>query len=62
MNTPDKSATVPVVPMNLFPTMGSLQEVIAYAKAQLPITNDNMLMSIIGTYHNTLLSLQSKGE
>jgi hypothetical protein len=42
--------------MSLFPTMGSLQEVVDYAKGQLPITNDNMLTTILMVYHNTILS------
>jgi hypothetical protein len=48
--------------MSLFPTMGSLQEVIDDAKAKLPITNENTLMTIIGAYHNTLLDLINKGQ
>ena len=44
------------VPMKLFPTMGSLQEVVDYADSKLPIINKNDLCSLLMTYHNTLLS------
>lgn len=53
----DKQAGLRPVPMSIYPTMGSLQEVIDFAKAQLPITNENTLMSIIGSYHNSLLKV-----
>lgn len=43
------------VPMGLFPTMGSLQEVVDYADSKLPITCRNELCSVLMTYHNTLL-------
>ena len=42
--------------MNLFPTMGSLQEVIDLAESKLPITDKNEMYSLLMTYHNTLLS------
>jgi hypothetical protein len=61
MNT-DKQGTVPVLPMSLFATMGSLQEVIDHAKAQLPIVNENQLMTIIGAYHNTLLKVLNERQ
>lgn len=43
------------VPQSLFPTMGSLGEVIALAESKLPVTNNNELYSLLMTYHNTLL-------
>ena len=43
------------VPMDLFPTMGSLQEVVDYGESKLPITNKNELYSLLMIYHNTLL-------
>ena len=53
-------------PQPLFPTMGSIQEVVDLAKSQLPIQDNNSLITILGTYHNTLLSqvdkFQSKGK
>lgn len=42
--------------MPLFPTMGSLQEVIDMADSQLPITNKNDISALLFTYHNTLLA------
>jgi hypothetical protein len=43
-------------PMGLFPTLGSLQEVVNYGESKLPITDKNDLFSLLMTYHNTLLS------
>lgn len=48
------------VRMSLFPTMGSLQEVIALAESKLPITHTNELHSLLATYHNTLLHMVHK--
>ena len=45
------------VSLPVFPTMGSLQEVIDLAESRLPITNKNDLTAILATYHNTLLNL-----
>ena len=45
------------VPMALFPTMGSLQEVVDLADSKLPITNKNELSSLLFVYHNTLLKV-----
>jgi hypothetical protein len=36
--------------------MGSLQEVMDLAESQLPITNKNQLVALLGCYHNTLLA------
>ena len=44
-----------VVPMALFPTLGSLQEVVDFADSKLPITDRNEMFSLLMTYHNTLL-------
>lgn len=43
-------------PMPLFPTAGTLQEVLDLGESRLPITNKNDLMSLLATYHNTLLA------
>ena len=43
------------VPMALFPTLGSLQEVHDLADSKLPILTKNELSSLLNTYHNTLL-------
>lgn len=43
--------------MGLFPTMGSLQEVVDLADSKLPITSRNEVISLLMTYHNTLLSV-----
>jgi hypothetical protein len=48
---------IPAVPMTLFPTLGSLQEVVDFADSKLPITDKNEMFSLLMTYHNTLLKL-----
>ena len=45
------------VHMGLFPTMGSLQGVVDLADSKLPITSRNEVISLLMTYHNTLLSV-----
>lgn len=45
------------VHMGLFPTMGSLQDVLDLADSKLPITTRNELLSLLFVYHNTLLSV-----
>lgn len=47
------------VPMSLFPTLGSLQEVVDFADSKLPITDKNEVFSLLMTYHNTLLKLKA---
>ena len=43
------------VVMPLFPTLGSLQEVMDFADSKLPITTKNDITTLLMTYHNTLL-------
>lgn len=43
------------VPMTLFPTAGTLNEVVDLGESRLPITNQNELFSLLMVYHNTLL-------
>lgn len=43
------------VPMPLFPTLGSLQEVVDFSESKLPIKDKNELFSLLMVYHNTLL-------
>lgn len=50
------------VPMNLFPTMDSLNEVVAIAKLQLPITHEQSLITLLMTYHNTLLATMGRQQ
>ena len=42
-------------PMNLFPTLGSTDEVVALANSKIPIGNKNEVYSLLMTYRNTLL-------
>ena len=48
------------VPMVVFPTMGSLQEVVDYADSQLPIMSKNDLCALLFTWQNTLLAVLEK--
>ena len=43
--------------MSLFPTLGSLQEVVDLAESKLPISDKNEMFSLLMSYHNTLLAL-----
>lgn len=51
----DNSTYSPIEKRTLYPSMGSLQEVTQMGIAKLPITTTNTLVSILNTYHNTLL-------
>ncbi len=44
------------VPLALFPTMGSLQEVVDIADAKLPIVNKNEVISLLMIMLNTVLA------
>ena len=50
-----KHLPIQAVPMPLFPTMRAIEDVIDLGEANLPITSKNELITILGTYHNTLL-------
>lgn len=41
--------------MEVFPTLGSLREVVELGLSKLPITDHNKLYSLLMTYHNSLL-------
>lgn len=43
--------------MGLFPTAESLQDVVDLGRSKLPITTENDLISLLMTYHNTLLKV-----
>lgn len=45
------------VPMGLFPTVGSLQEVVDLAESKLPITTQNDVFCLLMTFQNTLLKV-----
>lgn len=56
MPTVQAPLPLPPVRMPIFPTAGSLQEVLELGESKLPIKNKNDLVSILMIYHNTLLS------
>ena len=43
--------------MNLFPTLGSLQEVVNLAESKVPVVSRNEMYSLLMTYHNSLLKV-----
>lgn len=47
-------------PMNVFPTLESLQDVVDLGVSRLPINNKNEVISLLATYHNTLLKLKKE--
>lgn len=53
---------LPPVRMPIYPTAGSLQEVLELGQSRLPITNKNDLVSLLITYHNTLLAQLAEGN
>lgn len=60
MTQPNQQPGLRPVPMTVFPTLGSLQDVVDLANSKLPITDQNEMFSLLMTYHNTLLSQQRK--
>ena len=50
------------IPMTLYPTMDSLDEVMALAQARVPQVSRNEIVSLLLIYHNTLLKEISKGQ
>lgn len=62
MNQQTNKPHIRAVPMTLFPTLGSLQEVVDMASSQLPLANKNTVLSVLMTYHNTLLLQQLKDK
>jgi hypothetical protein len=45
------------VPMSLFPTMNSLQEVMDMGASRMPINQWNEMHAILMVYHNTMLKV-----
>lgn len=63
MSTIHREPPIRAVHMNLFPTMDSLNEVVAVAKLQLPVITEQALVTLLMTYHNTLLAqLKNEGK
>jgi hypothetical protein len=54
----DYEPPILAVHMALFPTLGSLKEVVDLANSMLPITSKNEMFSLLMTYHNTLLKTE----
>lgn len=45
------------VPMPLFPTLGSIQEVVDLADSKLPVISKNEMFALLMTFQNTLLKV-----
>ena len=55
---PPKTVTLstnPVIAMNIYPTLGSVQEVVELANSKLPVVSQNEMYSLLMTLQNTLL-------
>lgn len=46
--------------LSLYPAMDSVADVIALAESRLPICSKNEVITLLRTYHNTLLTQISK--
>lgn len=55
--SPTLEAPLRAQPLGLFPTMNSLEDVVASIEARLPITSKNEMVALLATYHNTLLHI-----
>lgn len=54
-NIESSKPPIRAVKMGVYPTLGSLREVVELGNINLPITDQNELYSLLMTYHNTLL-------
>lgn len=54
----DKHPALRPVHLGLFPTLDTLESVVDLGISQLPITSANQLVTVLMTYHNTLLKIQ----
>jgi hypothetical protein len=59
-NTLNMTVTLKPVPMSLYPTMNSLQEVVNLATSRIPVVHQNEMISILMVYQNTLLKQLEK--
>ena len=48
-------AVLRTVPMTVFPTLDSLDDVVTLAQSKAPVISKNEVYSLLMTYHNTLL-------
>ena len=48
--------------MDLYPTMGSLKEVIELADSKVPIEKKNEMFSLLMTFQNTLIKLLGESD
>ena len=46
--------------MDVFPTLGSINEVIELASSKVPLTKKNEMYALLMTFQNTLLKLMEK--
>ena len=60
MQSTKQAPALRAVPMSVWPTLCSLQEVVDLAKSKVPVTDHNELYSLLMVYHNTLLTQITK--
>lgn len=61
MSIENQQMALRAIPMNLFPTLDSLDAVVIMAKSKLPLVCPNEMHSILMTFQNTLIKqLDSK--
>jgi hypothetical protein len=61
-NDPVETPALRAVQMGLYPTLDSVSSVIDMGIAQLPIQTPNALISLLMTYHNTLITCQKETQ
>ena len=59
-SNPTQTAALRAVSMPLFPTLGSIQEVMDLAESKLPITSKNEITSLLLIMQNTVLKVLSQ--
>jgi len=50
-----EQTTLTTTPLDLFPALDTIQDVVALAQSQLPIHHHNQITTLLRIYHNTLL-------
>lgn len=62
MKTLANKPPIRAVPMGLFPTMDSLDEVVSLAETTYTQASGNEIKSLLMTYHNTMLKVLNNGR
>lgn len=46
----------------MYPTMATLNDVVAFAQSEMPSIDRNVLLQVLGMYHNTILTLVGRQQ